>query len=184
MAKDAVNSSEINCCCRCLVAQSCRVWVFATPWTAAGQASLSFTTSWSLLKLMAIESMMPSNYLILYHPLLVLPSIFLGTRVFSNKLALCIRWPKYWSFSFSISPSNEHSGLISLQSYQESSPAPQFESINSSAHYAKWNNPDREKQMLHDITCMWVFKKVRLIETDRRKVVAGARSLQETEIGC
>ena len=84
------------------------------PWTAACQASLFFTTSWSLLKLMSIESMMPSNCLILCHPLL-LPSIFPSIRVFYNELALCIRWPQYWSFSFSISPFNEYSGLISFR---------------------------------------------------------------------
>ena len=87
----------------------------ATPWTAAHQASLSITNSWSLLRLMSIESVMPSNHLILCHPLLLLPSIFPSTRVFSNELVLCIRWPKYWSFNFSISPSNEHSGLISFR---------------------------------------------------------------------
>ena len=86
-----------------------------TPWTAAHQASLSLTVSWGLLKLRSIESMMPSNYLILCRPLLLLPSIFPSIRVFSNELALCIRWPKYWSFSFSISPSNEYSGLISFR---------------------------------------------------------------------
>ena len=86
-----------------------------TPWTAAYQASLSFTTSWSLLKRLSIESVMPSNRLILCHPLLLLPSIFPNIRVFSNELAVHIRWPKYWSFSFSISPSNEYSGLISLR---------------------------------------------------------------------
>ena len=91
------------------------VWLFETPWTAAHQASLSITNSWSLLRLMSIELVMPSNHLILWHPLLLLPSIFLSVRVFSNELALCIRWPKYWSFSFSISPSNEHSGLISFR---------------------------------------------------------------------
>ena len=83
----------------------------ATPWTAAHQASLSITNSWSLLRLMSIESVMPSNHLILCHPLLLLPSIFPSTRVFSNELVLCIRWPKYWSFSFNISPSNEHPGM-------------------------------------------------------------------------
>ena len=83
-----------------------------TPWTAAHQASLSFTISRSLLKLMFIESMMPSNHLILCHPLLLLPSIFPNIRVFSKESALRIRWPKYWSFSFNISPSNECSGLI------------------------------------------------------------------------
>ena len=88
---------------------------FVTPWTAAHQASLSITNSQSLLKLMSIESVMPSNHLILCCPLLRLPSIFPSIRVFSNESALLIRWPKYWSFSFSISPSNEHSGLISIR---------------------------------------------------------------------
>ena len=86
-----------------------------TPWTEACQASLSITTSQSLLKLMSIESVMPSKHLILYHPLLLLPSIFPSIRVFSNESVLCIRWPRYWSFSFSISPSNEYSGLISFR---------------------------------------------------------------------
>ena len=84
----------------------------ATPWTAACQASLSFTVSWSLLQLMFIELMIPSNHLILCHPLLLLASVF--PSVFSNELALCIRWPKYWGFSFSISPFNQYSGLISF----------------------------------------------------------------------
>ena len=88
---------------------------FATPWNAARQASLSFTISWSLLKLMPIESMMASNHLILCPPLLLLPSIFSSITVFSSEWALCIRWPKYWSFSFNISPSNEYSGLISFR---------------------------------------------------------------------
>ena len=92
-----------------------RVRLFATPWTAAHQASLSITNSWSPPKLMSIESVMPSNHLILCHPLLLLPSIFPSIRVFSNESALCIRWPKYWSFSFSITPFNEHSGLISFR---------------------------------------------------------------------
>ena len=91
------------------------VQLFATPWTAARQASLSITNSRSLLKLMSIESVMPSNHLILCRPLLLLPSIFPSIRVFSNESALRIRWPKYWSFSFNISPSNEHSGLISFR---------------------------------------------------------------------
>ena len=90
-----------------------RVQLFATPWTAAHQASLSITSFWSLLKLMSIESVMPSNHLILCRPLL-LPSIPPSIRVFSNESTLCMRWPKYWSFSSSISPSNEHPGLISL----------------------------------------------------------------------
>ena len=91
-----------------------RVRLFATSWTAARQASLSITNSWSLLKLISIESVMPSNYLTLCRPLLLLPSIFPSVRVFSNESALRIRWPKFWSFSFNISPSNEHSGLISF----------------------------------------------------------------------
>ena len=86
-----------------------------TPWTAARQASLSITNSRSLPKLMSIESVMPSNHLILCHPLLLPSSIFPSIRVFSDESVLCIRWPKYWSFSFSISPSNEHSGLISFR---------------------------------------------------------------------
>ena len=89
-----------------------RVELFLTPWTAARQASLSITSSQSLLKLISIESLMPSNHLILCHPLLLSPSIFPSIRVFYNESALHIRWPKYWSFSFSISPSNEYSGLI------------------------------------------------------------------------
>jgi len=86
-----------------------------TPWTAAHQASLSTTPSLSLLKLTSIESMMPSNHLIFSHPFLLLPSIFSNIRVFSNESVLCIRWPKYWHFSFSINPSNEYSGLISFR---------------------------------------------------------------------
>ena len=111
------------------------------PWTEACQGSLPFTISQSLLKLMSIELVMPSNHLILCCPLLLLPSIFPSIRVFSTESVLCIRWPKYWSFSFSISPSNKYSGLISfridwldllaVQEIQESSPAPQFKSIKS-----------------------------------------------------
>ena len=91
------------------------VRLFATPWTAACQASLSITNSQSPPKLMSIELVMPSNHLILFQPLLLLPSIFPSVRVFSNESVLCISWPKYWSFSFSISPSNEYSGLISFR---------------------------------------------------------------------
>ena len=91
------------------------VWLFATPWTAAHQASLSITNSWSWLKPISIESMMPSNHLICCCPLLLSPSIFSSIRVFSNKSVLLIRWPKYWSFSCNISPSNEYSGLISFR---------------------------------------------------------------------
>ena len=115
------------------------VQLFATLWTAACQASLSFTISWSLLKFMSV---MPSNHLILCCPLLLLPSIFPSIRVFSSESAVHIRWPKYWSFSISISPSSEYSGLISfrmdwldllaVQGTLKSSLAPQFKSINSS----------------------------------------------------
>jgi len=112
------------------------------PWTAAHQPSLSITNSPTLPKLMSTDSMMPSNHLILYCPLLLSPSIFPSIRVFSNESVLHIRWPIYWGFSFNISPSNEHSGLISFNGLvgspcsprdsQESSPTPQFKSINSS----------------------------------------------------
>ena len=91
------------------------VSLYATPWTAACQASLSFTNSQSLLKLMSIKSVVPSNHLILCHPLLLLPSIFPSIRVFFKESVLHIMWPRYWSFSFSISPSNEYSGLISFR---------------------------------------------------------------------
>ena len=120
------------------------VQLFAAPWTAASQASLSNTNSRSLLKPMSIELVMPSNHLIFCHPLLLPPSIFPSIRVFSKESVPLIRWPKYWNFSFSISPSNEYSGLNFLQDglvgspcsprdSQESSPAPQFKSINSLA---------------------------------------------------
>ena len=98
-----------------LVQSLSRVRLFATPWTAAHQASLSITNSWSFLKLMSIESVMPSIHLILCHPLLLPPSVFPSISVFSNESVLYIRWPKYWSFSFSVSPSNEYSGLISFR---------------------------------------------------------------------
>ena len=123
-----------------------RVRLFVTPWTATRQASLSITNSRSLLKLMSTESVMPFNHLILCHPFLLPPSIFPRIRVFSSESDLRLRWPKYRSFSFSISPSNEYSGLISWFDFldwlvwspcsprdsQESSPTPQFKSINSS----------------------------------------------------
>ena len=92
-----------------------RVWLFVTPWIAARQASLSITNSQSLLKLMPIESVMPSSHLIPCRPLLLLPLVPPSIRVFSNESTLRMRWPKYWSFSFSISPSNEHPGLISFR---------------------------------------------------------------------
>ena len=97
------------------------VWLFATPWAAAHQASLSITNSWSPPKSMSIESVIPSNLLTRWCPLLLLPSVFPRIRVFSNESALCIRWPKYWNFHFSFSPSNEYS------------PTPQFKNINSLA---------------------------------------------------
>ena len=115
----------MQCCQMCTREDMChqfssvqllsRVWLFVTPWTAAWQASLSITNSRSLPKPMSIESVMPSNHLILCRPLLFLPSIFPSIRVFSNKSVLHIRRPKYWSFSFSISPYNEYSGLISFR---------------------------------------------------------------------
>ena len=117
------------------------VQLFAAPWITARQASLSITNSRSLLKLMPIKSVIPSNHLIFCHPLLLLPLVPPSIRVFSNESTLCMRWPKYWSFSFNISPSNEHPGLISFtmdwldllgspRDSQESSPTPQFKSIN------------------------------------------------------
>ena len=128
------------CCTPLTLVQSLScVQLFATPWTAARQASLSITNFRSLLKLVSIESVMPSKHLVLCHSLLLPPSIFPSIRVFSNESALRIRWPKYWSFSFSISPCNEYSGLISfridwldllaVQGTLKSSPTPQFKSI-------------------------------------------------------
>ena len=117
------------------------VQLFATPWTAVPHASLSMTNSQSLLKLISTESVMPSNHLILCHPLLLQPSIFPSIRVFSNEPVLHIRWSKYWNFSYSINLPNEYSGLISFRkdwfesprNSQESSLTPQFKSISSSA---------------------------------------------------
>ena len=117
-----------------LLFSSCHILLFVTPWTAAHQASLSFTISQSLLRFMSIESVMPSNHLVLCHCLLLLPSVFPSIRVFFSELTLCIRWPKYWSFIFSISLSSEYSGLISFRIDCFDllvSPAPQFESISS-----------------------------------------------------
>ena len=120
-----------------------QLWRFATPWTAACQDSLSIIISWSLLRLMSIESVMPFSHLILCCPLLLMLSVFHSIMVFSKESVLHIRWPKYWSFSFSINHSNEYSGLISFRmdcwppcsprDSQESSPTPQFKSINSLA---------------------------------------------------
>ena len=109
-----------------------RVQLFETPWTAAHQATLSITNSQSLLKLMSFKSVMPSNHLILCHSLLLLPSIFPGIRVFSNKSVLRIRWPKYWSFNFSISPSNEYSELFSFRVDRLDLLAAQFSSVQFS----------------------------------------------------
>ena len=126
---------------KCLIQSLSCVWLFATPWTSVCQDSLSITDSQSLLKFMSIESVMPSNHLFLCCPLLLLPSVFPSISIFSNESVLSIRWWKYWSFSFSINPSNEYSGLISFRidwspcspgDSQESPPAPQFEGINSS----------------------------------------------------
>ena len=116
------------CVCVCLYIVvvwllSC-IWLFVIPWTVACQASLSFTISWSLLKLMSTESVMPSNQLVLCHPLLLPTSIFPSIRVFPNELAPHIRWPKYWNFSFNINPSNEYSGLISFRIDSEKVMAP------------------------------------------------------------
>ena len=142
--------------CSSIESLSC-VWLFVTPWTAAHQASLSIINSRSLLKLMSIGSVMSSNHLILCHPLLLPPSIFPSIRVFSNESVLCIKWPKYWSFSFSISPSNEYSGpvsfrmdwldLLAVQGTLESSLIPQFKkhqffsthlSLQSNSHIHTW----------------------------------------------
>ena len=114
---DQLQSSESSLLCNQFssVQSLTHVWLFATPYTAVHQASLSFTNSRNLLKLMSIELVMPSNQLIRCCPLLLLPSILPSIRVFSNESALCIRWPKYWSFSFNISPSNEYSGMISFR---------------------------------------------------------------------
>ena len=109
-----LNFSSACCLLSSVQSLSC-IRLFATPWTVACRASLSITNSLSFLKVMPIKSVMPSNHLILCHPLLLLPSIFPSIKVFSNESGLRIRWPKHWSFSFSISPSNEYSGLISFR---------------------------------------------------------------------
>ena len=126
--------TEMQCSSVQSVHSLSHVQLFVTPWTTAHQACLSIINSWNLLKLMSIESMMPSSHLILYRPLLLLPPIPPSIKVFSNESTLPMRWPKYWSFSFSISPSNEHPGLISFRmdwldlfavmDSQESSPTP------------------------------------------------------------
>ena len=109
-------SVKASLCSVIVVVQSVsHVLLFAIPWTAACQAPLCLTISQNLLKLMSIESVMPANHLVFCCPLLLLPSIFPSVRAFSNKSALCVSWPKYWNFSFSISPSSEYSGLISFK---------------------------------------------------------------------
>ena len=148
-----------------VVAQSLHHFLlFVTLWTAAGQTSLSFPVSESLLRFISIRLVMPSNHLILCHPLLLLPSIFPSTRVFSNESALCIRWPKYWSFSFSISPSNEYSGLISfrmdwfdllaVQSGAVSKWNQQSEEEWSTYNFRKANNPQTSLFLLHPLDCL------------------------------
>ena len=148
--KEAINSRLISKTIQTSLAVSSVQWLsrvrlFMTPWTAARQASLYITNSGSLLKLISFKSVMPSNHLILCPLLLLLSSIFPSIRVFSNESVLCIRWPKYWSFSFSINPSNEYSGLIffrmdwldllavqgTLKRLSRDSPTPQFKSISS-----------------------------------------------------
>ena len=136
------------------------VRLFATPWTVACQASLSITNSWSLFRLMSAESVMPSNHLILCHPLLLPPSIFPSIRVFSNESALHIRWPKYWSFSFSIGPASEYSGLISFRmdwldllavqgTLKSPSPTPQFNSYSSSPPFISQIGERRQGRRPH-----------------------------------
>ena len=142
-----------------IVAQSLScVWFFATPWTATCQASLPFTISWSLLKFMSIESVMPSHNLILSHPLLLLPPIFPSLKVITNELDLCIRWPKYWSFSFSISPFNEYSRLISFRI-----------SLQSKGLSSVFSNTTIQKHQIFDALpslwsssyiCTWVLVKI------------------------
>ena len=127
------------------------IWLFVTPRAAAHQASLSFTISQSLLKLTSIELVMPSNNLVLCHPLLLLPSILPSIKVFSNESVLRIRWPKYWSFSFSISPSNEYLGLISFRKFLE------VELINTSKDLNDFKPPDSYGQILLEKKSMSVF---------------------------
>ena len=144
---------------------SVRVRLFATPWTAARQASLSFTNSQSTPKPMSIESVMPSNYLILCHPILLLPSMFPSIRVFPNESALCIRRPKYWSFSLNISPSNEHPGLISLgrTGWSPCSPRDSQESIYTfvlKVSFSEWMLLSIGYVLLNDIKCKLCLKQL------------------------
>ena len=133
------------------------VWFFATPWTAARQASPSFAISWSLLRLMSIESVMPFSHPILCHPLLLLPSICPSIRVLSNELALRIRWPKCWSFSFSISPSNEYSGLILVDPIlQTDQLRHRVESLLRSYSYSVWEPGSKLRQSGFILqSCLW-----------------------------
>ena len=162
-----MNSEDILCCKTgigrpfCLVQSLSHVWFFVTPWTAAGQASLSLTISCSLLKLKSIDSVMPSNHLILCGPLLLLPSIFRSKRVFSSESALHIRWPKYWSFSFSISPSSEYSGLISFRSDWFNLHAVQG-TLKSLLSTTVWKHPFfsiKPSLWSNSHTCTWLLEK-------------------------
>ena len=126
----------------------CRVQLFAPPWTAACQASLSITNFQSLLKLMSFESVMPFNHLILCRPLLLPPSIFPSIRIFSNESVLRITWPKYWSFSFSISPSNEYSGLISFRmDWLDLAVQGTLKSLLR--HHSSWHSPSKSVLLMH-----------------------------------
>ena len=145
------------------------VRLFVTPWTTARQASLSITDTQSLFKLISIELVMPSNHLILCRPLLLLPSVFSSLRIFSNESALHIRWPKYWSFSFNNSPSNEHLGLISLwdglvgsscssRDSQESSPTPQLKATilwHSAFFIVQFSHPSEKALVTYSSTLAW-----------------------------
>ena len=155
-------------CIKWKVKSLSRVWLLVTPWTAAHHASLSFAVSLSLLKLMSVKSVMPSKHLILCWPLLLLPSIFSSSKIFSNELALCIRWPKYWSFSFSISPSNEYSGLISFRidliSLQSKGLSRVFSNATVQTHqffgtkpYLWFNSHIHTCCMISRFDCVWLF---------------------------
>ena len=166
------------------------VQLFATPWTIAHQVSLSITNSWSLLKFMSIELVMPSNHLILCCLLLLPPSIFHSIRVFSSESVLRIRWPKYWSTSFSISPSNEYSGLISFRmdwldllavprDSQESSPTSQFKSINSS-ELSFLHSPTLYKRLILNIL-IFSLVNITFLVTSAYNKIKRYRSLMMTQ---
>ena len=162
------------------------VWLFVTPWTTAHQASLSITNSQSFLKLMSIESVMPSNHFILCRPLLLLPSIFPSIRVFSNELVLRIRWPKYWSFSFNISPSNEYSGLISFRMGW-------FDLLAVQGTLKSLLQPHSSKASILQCSAFFIVQlshphvttgKIALTTQTERVTGTKARGLQMEEIGC